>query len=114
MLSPYNVHRNQLNIHNVGADIRQITNAVATEMAREGKLLSEQLESNKSLINRAAGLLAPICGEERYLTIGAGHTAAGCKNAYFGGRTPHKELKDDKGFIDLGKLKKKLTDGTND
>ena len=106
MLSPYNVHRNQLKIHNVGADIRSITNAVAIEMAHEGKLREEQLASNKSLIDRVAGLLASICGEERYLSVGAGHTVAGCKNAYFGGRTPHKELQAENGLTDLGKLKR--------
>ena len=33
MVSPHNVHRNGSNIHQVGADLKQLTNAVCIELA---------------------------------------------------------------------------------
>ena len=106
MLSPFNAHRNAGRIHDGGADRKQLTNALSTEIAPEGQHRAEQLLANQKLIERAGGLLAPINDEERYLTLGCGHTAAWCKLADVGGPTPEKVLRDDAGRIDIGKIKK--------
>ena len=54
---------------------------------------------------RAAGLLAPITGSERYVTLGCGHTAAFCKQAAIQGKTSEKTLQcTSSETIDLQKL----------
>ena len=81
MLSPHNVHRNAANICKVGADLKQLTNAVCMELPGNGPLREAHLSANKSLIARSNDLLAPINGEERYCTLGCGHTCAFAKLA---------------------------------
>ena len=66
MLSPYNVHRLVAQLHRVGADLKQIVNAVAVELAPNGNDRAKQLKANEQLVNRSKGLLAPINGEERF------------------------------------------------
>ena len=62
------------------------------------------LEANKALIKKSEGLLAPMNGEELYLTLGCGHTTAFCKVAPLGGATPEKGLQDESGNMDYSKL----------
>ena len=81
MLSPHNAHRNGAVIHKGGADKKQLVNAVCVELAPSGEARTEELDANRKLIMRSGGLLAQINGEERYLTLGCGHTAAICKHA---------------------------------
>ena len=106
MLSPHNCHRNAARICSAGADRKQLTNAVAVELAPLGSSREEQIAANLKLISRADGLLANITGEERYLTLGCGHTAAFCKLAEAGGKTPEKLIACGDGTIDVQKIKK--------
>ena len=106
ILSPHNAHRNAEVIYRVGADRKQLTNAVAVELAVEGPERVAHLTATEKLVKRAGGLLAPLNGEERYCTLGTGHTAAWCKLACIGGKTPAKSLQDEHGQIDVGKVKK--------
>ena len=105
LLSPHNVHRNGSRIYQCGADLKQLTNALCMELAASGRVREEHLTKNALLIGRAAGLLAPINGSERYVTLGCGHTAAFCKHAALSGRTSEKILQcADSNNIDLQKL----------
>ena len=105
LLSPHNVHRNAGRIHKCGADTKQLNNAVCIELAANGKVREEHLKKNDMLIKRSGGLLAPINGSERYVSLGCGHTVAFCKLAGISGRTSEKELKcADSDTIDLQKL----------
>ena len=107
MLSPYNAHRNAATIHRVGADRKQLLNAVAMEMAPDGtEARKKQLAANESLIKRANGLLADINGSERVLSVGCGHTAAVCKHAGVGGKTSEPVLQDYAGKLDVEKIKR--------
>ena len=90
MLSPYNVHRNAAKIHRVGADVAQIINAVCMELAPSGPHRAAHILANENLVQRSKGMLAPLNDEERFLTLGAGHTAAFCKLAAVGGPTPER------------------------
>ena len=81
MLSPHNAHRNCLSIHKVGADMKQLINAVAIELPAAGKARDEQFIANDKWVKSAHGLLPSINNEERYATVGCGHTAAICKLA---------------------------------
>ncbi len=86
MLSPHNVHRNAVRIHLVGGGMTQLTNAVCIELAPSGARREKQLVANKKLVDRAGGLLAEVSGEERYITVGCGHTAAFLQDCSYGRR----------------------------
>ena len=107
MLSPHNAHRNCLSIHKVGADMTQLINAVAMELPASGRWRNEQFSANERLVKAAAGLLPSINNEERYTTLGCGHTAAICKLAgQDNPKTPIAELRDEHGNLKVAMLKK--------
>ena len=106
MLSPHNAHRNCLSIHKVGADMTQLINAVAMELPAAGRARDEQFIANERLVKAADGLLPSINSEERYATLGCGHTAAICKLAgQDNPKTPIAELRDEHGNLNVAKLK---------
>ena len=86
MLFPFKVHVNLSTIIKGGADRQCITNAYAAEFPTDPKEAANQLDANRSLVERAKGMLAPINGKERYLTLGTGHCAAFVKAASAGCR----------------------------
>ena len=105
LLSPHNVHKNAAGIKAAGADLTQLGNAWATELADSGPLRKLMIEKNTSLIQRADGLLAKVNFSERFCSLGCGHTVAFCKHAEAGGRTTQKTLQQHGSqLIDLQKL----------
>ena len=88
----------------IGADVQQLSTAVCAELAPSGPTRAANLEANRSLFSRSDGLLAPITGEEQFLSLGCGHTVAFCKVASLGGPTPEKSIQDTKGCLDYPKL----------
>ena len=92
VLSPFNVHRNAVNIKNSGADLDLLSNSYAFELAADGPRRIKHIEANQKLIVRAAGLIAPINGIERYITLGAGHTSQFCKLADIEGESSEPAL----------------------
>ena len=105
LLSPHNAHRNAAKIHVAGANISNLANALCVELASHGPMRDEHIQKNMALIERALGLLAPVNGDERYLTLSCGHTAAFCKVAQMLGETSAKELQiADSTKIDVQKL----------
>ena len=106
LLSPHNLHRNGGRIHKVGADLKQLTNAYGIELAEEGELRAANISANESLVNRSNGLLAPVTGAERFLSLGCGHTAGFCKACYVPCKTTEASIANDEGLIDVEKIKK--------
>lgn len=104
LLSPHNAHKNAASIKAAGADIEALTNAWCFELAHDGDIRQETISKNDRLINRSAGLLADINGEERFASVGCGHTVAWCKHAQAGGKTPEKSLQGDSELIDLQQI----------
>ena len=105
MLSPHNAHRNAEKLYlSRAADKTQLINAVCFELPPSGATRDMHVEANKKLIDRSNGFLAPLTGDERYVTVGCGHTVAFCKNAAIGGKTPSFDLQDDSGNIDKNKI----------
>ena len=86
--------------------MEQLSTAVCVELAPDGPSRIANLEANKSLINKSDGLLAPINGEELYLSLGCGHTVAFCKAAVCEGPTCASSIADAHGKVDYGKLAK--------
>ena len=106
-LNPYNVHKNAANIITVGADRKALGNALACELAPAGHpKRGEHIQFNVRLIEKSYGLLAPANGEERFVSLGCGHTVGWCKTAQLAGKTPEAKLADADGNIDLHKLDK--------
>ena len=58
------------------------------------------------MILASKGLLAPINGKERHLTLGTGHCTAFVKAANAGCRTPISFIQDESGCINVEFLKK--------
>ena len=99
-LSWHNVHRNGKTIHNVGADLKELKNAFAMEMATDEQTKAKQLDFNLSLISRSNNLLAEPTGFELYLTLGCGHTVGFCRAVVGNCKTSEKEIATDDGHID--------------
>ena len=72
-LNPYNVHRNGRMIMQIGCDERQRQNAVLFEISRDVTTKAKQIAVNQNLIELSGGLLAPLTGMERGLSVGCGY-----------------------------------------
>lgn len=105
-LNPFNVHRNGAFIKRVGADRTQLTQATAFELSPMEPKRSQQLKMNSDLISRSAGLLAPLNGSERLLSVGCGHTVAFCRAALVSCPTPQASIADASGCLNVQMLTK--------
>jgi hypothetical protein len=52
----------------------------------------EQIAFNEALVNNASEMLAPVNGQEKFLSVSCGHTAAFCKAANHGCKTFQEQL----------------------
>ena len=78
---------------------------VAQEQAVELRPLKEQVDANVKVIQQSNGLLAPVKGSERFLTLGTGHMAAFCRAANHGCWTSIANLQGSNKVIDIIDLK---------
>jgi hypothetical protein len=83
MLYPMQARLNLAKIANGGADLKDRKNAHALEFPRDSKKLEFEMQKNRDMIKRSEGLLAPIQGTERFLTLGTGHTTAGIRGSLY-------------------------------
>ena len=104
MLNYLNVHKKGAGIYGIGADLKQLSVAICAELAPDGPTRISQLEANNSMLKKFANILAPINGQELYLSLACSHTVAFCKLAPLGGPTPIKELQDANGKVDRARL----------
>jgi hypothetical protein len=105
-VNPHNAHRVGASIKSVGADLKQLSNSVAFELNPMEPARAQQIGFNRSLVDHAGGLLAPITGGERYLTVSCGHTAQWVKAVNARCPSPQKQLLGKGGFMspeELGK-----------
>ena len=75
-LNPHEVHRIGQNIKRTGADLDLLSKAVAFELPNFEPQRDPIDDFNRSLVQLSKGLLAPVSGTERYMTISCGHTTA--------------------------------------
>jgi hypothetical protein len=76
--------KTQLNLEKIvasGADRKELTNAYALELPTDPTMLEIEMEANRNMIKRSQGVLCPILGTERYLTVGAGHSTASIRSS---------------------------------
>ena len=81
-----------------------LTNAVAVELSDDAAKKAEQVAFNENLIARSKGYLAGHTGEERYLTLGCGHTVAFCRGVNERALTSQPEIATADGKIDYQKI----------
>ena len=106
MINPLMVHEKGADILSIGADRKQLSTAIAVEMAPFGPSRASHLAANKKLVYNSNKLLAPVSGQELYLSLGCSHTVAFCKVAPLGEATPAASLQNAHGLLDLSKLMK--------
>lgn len=105
-VNPFNAHRLGARIKKVGADFQELSKATAFEAMPVEPQRSSQVAFNQALVDRSSGMLAPLNGGERYLTVGCGHTVQFCKAALSSCRTPEEELADSTGCLNVQHLTK--------
>ena len=80
-INHFNAHQTGWKIHKVGADLSQLKQACCCEMHPVGVAKELEVACNQKLVDKSAGMLAPLTGQERYVSLSCGHTAAFCKAA---------------------------------
>ena len=104
-LNPHNAHRTGAKVQSIGADRKQLDTYLFT-MPPAGAVAAKHIKFNEDLVRIADGMLAPVNGHELYTSVAGGHFEAFCKAAIAGCKTNQKNIMDDQGKIDVGKLKK--------
>jgi len=101
-LNGFNVHLNGKKIKNMGANLNMLKNAVAFEKNPLKQL--EQTQFNIKLSARSGGLIPPLTGLEKILSIGCGHTKEFCRAINAGCKTSEKALQDQNGKLNKFQL----------
>ena len=104
-LNPKTCHRTGARILRIGCDRDELEKTVSMELHPSRS--EEQFRFNRELVERSAGLLAPVSGNEKHLTLGGGHATAFFKAVLAGCVTSEATLKDIH-----GKLSKDRTIGS--
>lgn len=103
-LNAHDAHANAALYIKLGFDFNELKNATSFELSPDTEQREKQVGFNKKLASCANGLLAPVSGQERVLTVGCGHTAAFFKAAHAGCVTNAASLKDDRGNLNSEQL----------
>ena len=80
-VDPFEVHRKLSAILEVGADLSLLAKATCFELPPAGPEREAALAFNASLIKASNGLLAPLTGDERLLSVACSHSTAGFRAA---------------------------------
>ena len=103
-LNPHNAHRTGAKVQSIGADRKQLDTYLFT-LPPAGEVADKHIKFNEDLVKIANGMLAPVNGHELYTSVAGGHFEAFCRAAIAGCKTNQKNIMDDQGKIDVGKLK---------
>jgi hypothetical protein len=101
-LNPSDAHENLEVISEIGGDPDAVRHATCIETNPAMK--SFQVQFNEVLIERSEGLLAPVNGTERFLSLSCSHMAAGCRAAAAGCRAHCESMADASGNISMQTL----------
>ena len=88
-INPYNAQKTGALILKLGADMGELVKSTCFEISPDSAKMQEQLKFNSQLVEAASGLLAPVCGVERFLTVSSSHTAAFCRSVLHGCKSPN-------------------------
>ena len=109
-VNPFNAHRVGAYIHRVGADMELLTKATCSELSPIEATRKRQIDFNHQLVSSSAGMLAPVSGAERYVSLGCGHTAQFIKAVRANCTTPQPSIADDSGRLNIQRITKALLD----
>ena len=112
------MHRKGARVLQVGVDPGLLTRSTAWEIANTPQVRAKQMASMRSLVESCAGLLAPLTGQEMYLSTSSSHISQFLKALSAGCRTTESFLADAHGKLcpsrwlaSDAKLKELLTHG---
>jgi hypothetical protein len=105
-VNPFNAHKVGAYIKRVGADFKELGNAVAFEVCALSDEKAKQVAFNQRLTQHSGGMLAPLDGSERFLTVSCGHTSQFCKAVLANCRTPYDTLADTSGCLSVDHVAK--------
>jgi hypothetical protein len=91
-INPYNAHKTGALILKLGADMGELVKSTCFEISGDSTKAQEQMKFNTQLAEAANGLLAPVSGVERFLSVSSSHTAAFCRAVLHGCKTPNFSL----------------------
>ena len=102
MVNPIGFHSTLAMIKRVGAKKSALeANAIAVELCPVGKLRDDQINANKALVAKSEGLMKPVMGDEKILSLGSSHATQGFAAAFHGCKTPEQTLQDCTGCVDV-------------
>ena len=95
----HNSHKTMSTVKTIGGAKSELRHAVAIEMCPLKDKREMQIAFNHKLVDEAGGQMAPITGEERFLTISCSHWTQGCRGVEAGCKTNVVELQDSSGCL---------------
>ena len=87
-VNPHESHRKGAHIAAMGADLQLLGRSTAFELAPADPIRARQVQFNKRLVDNSGGMLAPVNGSERYLSVGSSHTSQFVKAVLAGCSSP--------------------------
>ena len=78
-LNAFNSHMLAWKISKVGGDVSELLHACCIEISANAETRKKQLDFNTSLVQRSGGLLSPLLGGEKFLTLSCGHTVGAAR-----------------------------------
>ena len=103
MVNAFDVHRKGSTMLKIGVQLSKLNEAVAFGISFDPCKRLTQFDLNKGLVESSQGMLAPVTGSERFLTVGSSHTVAFCRAVNSGCRTTIPELSSN-GFLSLSHI----------
>ena len=94
-----------MKIWKVGCDLDLLKQACCCDMAPQGSQEhTNQVNVNQKWAAASNGMMAPVTGEERFISLAASHTYAAFRAADVGCKTPYKDIQDKGGNMDKALL----------
>ena len=103
-INAHDVHKKGAMIVKVGADKSKLHEAVCFEMHADPAMREVQYSFNRKMVDSSGGLLAPVAGNERFVSVGCGHTTAFCRACLAGCKTNQNSIADGMGCLDMSRI----------
>ena len=104
-INAHQAHKTGSMIVAIGADLAELTKSTCFEMSTNEATKAAQVAFNNNLVTSSDGMIAPVTGRERFLSVSASHTTAFCRAAKAQCKTSFDNVSED-GTLCLSKLQK--------
>ena len=92
-INAHNSHKTLRTVKQIGGNRKQLTMATAFETTPLGQEQENELASNRKWIEDSNELMAPISGDEKFLTVSCPHWTQGCRSVKAGCKTPSRRFR---------------------